>query len=314
MEDALRREEWDFSGLDAGELIPALLWEARRERLDVDEIDRTTQAWLAGKLSTKKPPMKRNKRTGTRPRYNSNFSEADTARIRATTGFDVFIPLAKFVWSQKMTGSQRRMEYGHWLANHIRPLHKNRKLPWRCLPIDERRRISEIYEQFRSAGVVRIGAWWDAVAQFRKDKPDRGVPLKFDFRGAHWDNTTVLFTIDWRYGRRRILEAMAKILKQLEPPDVKRFDWRGKKNRDVLVMLERLAIMRLLHYYTLAEIQVRLPEAWTLYRTRKWYDDRRQGLRDFRELVHHRDAEQFFPKSWETKAQRTKKAAQLPGK
>jgi hypothetical protein len=313
MECSLKREEWDFSGLQSDELIPAVLWEVRCERLDVDGIDRTTQAWLDGKLSTSKPPMARNKRTGTRPRYNTNFSEADTARLRATVGFDAFIPFGEFIWRDG-TLRERRMEYDRWMASHIRPLLKNRNQPWQCLPKDARRRICDIYMQGRNASVVTIGSWWDAVAQFRKDKPDKGEPLKFDFRGAHWDNTTILFRIDWQHGRRRILGAIAKILKQLEPADVKRFDRRGKKNRDVLVMLERLAIMRLLHHYTLAEIKLQLPEAWTLYRNRKWYDDRRQGLRDFRELIHHRDAERFFPKSWETKAQRVKKTAQLPGK
>jgi len=308
----LKREEWDFTGLSTDELIPALLWEIRRERPEVDQVDRTTELWLAGKLSIKRPLMPKGKRTGKRPRYNSNFSEADTARLRATAGFDAFVPFGEFIWRDG-TQRQRGMEYNRWLAGHIRPLIEHRNKPWLCLPRDEARRLCDIYEQGRNTRVVRIGAWWDAVAQFRKDQPDRGSPLKFDF----CEYTSVLLTIDWRHSKKRILTAFSKLLDQLKPADfshIKRWDHRGKKNRDLLVILERFAIMRLLHRYTLAEIKLRLPDAWGLYSHRKWYDERRQALRDFRELMHHRDADKYFPKSWETKARRVKRAGSLPAK
>jgi hypothetical protein len=71
--------------------------------------------------------------------------------------------------------------------------------------------------------------------------------------------------------------------------------------------------MRLLHHYTRSEIKRLLPEAWNLYSNRKWYDERRHALKDFRSVTHRREAN-IFPKSWETKAHRTKKAAQLPAK
>ncbi len=37
-------------------------------------------------------------------------------------------------------------------------------------------------------------------------------------------------------------------------------------------------MMRLLHHYTLAELRAKLPEAWKLYGTRKWYDERRRAF------------------------------------
>ena len=156
--------------------------------------------------------------------------------------------------------------------------------------------------------------WWEAVAYFKRHKIDPGLPLKFDFRGDHWDHTHVLLKIDWRHGRARILKEMEKILKQLEPKDVKRFDRRGKKDRDVFVILERIAVMRLLHYYTLAEIKRLVPEAWRLYQSRKWYDDRRQALKDFRSVIGFRESEKVFPKSWRTKAQQSREETELPGK
>src|SRR5580704_18067772 len=79
----LKKEDWDCSNLPASEMIPALLWETRREYRDLAEIIKATQAWLDGELSEEKPVMPKDKRTGKRPRYNTNMSEADKARPRA---------------------------------------------------------------------------------------------------------------------------------------------------------------------------------------------------------------------------------------
>lgn len=140
------------------------------------------------------------------------------------------------------------------------------------------------------------------------------MPLKFDFRGRHWDDTTVLFHINWKRGKKRILAAIKEILIQLEPRDVQQENRRGKKDRDLLVILERFAVMRLLHHYTLSEVRRLLPDAWNIYQNRKWYDDRRQALKDFRSIIGYREPERFFPISWKTKAQRSLNALQLPAK
>lgn len=313
METPIKREEWDFSRLESRELIPALLWESRREYDYVDELVATAEAWLDGKLSSKRAPMRKDKRTGRRPRYNTNFSEADTARLRTLSAFDEFVPLRDFSFLDSWSAKQRHEEWDRWLAGYLRPLVKNHPLPWQCLPAKERNRLCDIFERNRDANIVSIGAWWDAVAQYRKVKPDRSAPLKFDYH----EHTSVLLTFDWRFSKKRILAAFGQLLKTLEPKSaipIKKWDRRGKKDRDLLVMLERFAIMRLLHCYTLAETKRVLPEAWEHYSHRKWYDERRQALKDFRDLIHQRDSNSNFPKSWQTKADRTKKGAQLPGK
>lgn len=301
----LKREDWDFSGLSNNELLPALLWEMRRERDDLEYCVTEARAWLEGKKSERRPPMPKDKRTGKRPRYNSNFSEADTARIRATSGFQYFIPFGEVLSLHKGNAKERRAESDRWLASYLRPLLKNYNKPWQCLSEAERRRLCAILDRIRDRNVVYIGSWWDAVGMFKKDKPDAYQPLKFDFS----EYTSVLLTISWRSSRKRILATIGNILKQLEPPGIKHLDRRGKKDRDLLVTLERLAVMRLLHHYTLSEIKRLLPDAWKLYQNRKWYDDRRQALKDFRSSVWHRDAEKFFPECWQTKAQRLRKAS-----
>jgi hypothetical protein len=185
----------------------------------------------------------------------------------------------------------------------------NYDVPWLCLPESERHRLCKIVDTIKDMNVVRIGTWWDAVGTFKKQNADPYQQLKFDYS----EYTSVLLTINWQSSKKRILAAIGKILKKLEPPGIKHWNRRGQKDRDLFVKLERLAMMRLLHHYTLSEIKRLLPEAWNLYSNRKWYDERRQALKDFRSVTHCRVAD-IFPNSWETKAHRAKKAAQIPAK
>jgi len=67
-----------------------------------------------------------------------------------------------------------------------------------------------------------------------------------------------------------------------------------QKEPDLFVKMERLAMMRLLHHYTLSEIKRLVPDAWNLYQNRKWYDERRQALKDFRSVT-HAEKRTFFP-------------------
>jgi hypothetical protein len=306
----LKKEEWDFSSLQSEELLPALRWETRRECADVEQRIVAGRAWLAGKLSTKKPPMPKDKRTGRRPRYNTNFSEAETACLKAGSIFPEFIPYGESLWLHNQSAKQKRAEHDRWLAGYLRPLVDNYDVPWLHLPESERHRLCKIVDRIKDMNVVRIGTWWDAVGTFKKQKPDAYQPLKFDYS----DYTTVLLTINWCSSKKRILAAIGKIVRQIEPPGIKHWDRRGKKDRDQLVMLERLAVMRLLHHYTLSELKLRLPDAWSLYSHRKWYDERRQALKDFRSVIGYSEPEKFFPKSWETKAQHSRNASKLPAK
>ena len=65
----LKREDWDFSGLPAGELVPALLWEFRRESSGAERVVLEAQAWLAGKA--KQPPTASGSRPGKRQRFDA---------------------------------------------------------------------------------------------------------------------------------------------------------------------------------------------------------------------------------------------------
>src|SRR6266849_575924 len=303
----LRREDWDFSGLPAGELVPALLWEIRRESSGAERVVLEAQAWLAGKA--KKPPTARGSRPGKRPRYGAKFSEAEAALLRALSAFGDFIALEDFCSVHKWSRKQRRTAWNRWVADSLRPLVRDYNVPWLCLPDAERRRLVGIFEANRNADVVRIGRWADGVGYFNMHKPEAGLPMKFGYSRY----TCVFLTINWAHSKKRILAAIGNILTECEPAGVERWNRRGKKNRDVLVMLERLAMMRVLHHFTLAEVKLRLPGAWSLYQHRRWYHERQQALKNFRAVVGSAKAN-IFPKSWETKAQRVRKAALVPSK
>jgi hypothetical protein len=305
----LKREDWDFSGLPAGELVPALLWEFRRESSQAERAVLDAQAWLAGKRPDKEPPSAADRRRSKRRRFDAKFSEAEAALLRALSAFGDFIALEQFRSIHKWSGKQRRTAWNRWVANSLRPLLRDHNVPWLCLPDAERRRLGKIFEANRNADVVRIGRWADGVGYFNLHKPDAGLPMKFGYSRY----TCVFLTINWAHSQKRILAAIGKILTECEPAGVESWNRRGKKNRDVLVMLERLAMMRVLHHFTLAEVKLRLPGAWSLYQHRRWYHERHQALENFRAVAGSAKAN-IFPMSWETKAQRSRKAALVPSK
>jgi len=244
--------------------------------------------------------MRPDKRTGKRPRFNTNFSETDTAQIRAGLGFEEFIPWGEYIFLSKATRKERVEGYTSWLAGHLRLLLKNYKTPWLCLPQEERSRLCGIFDRSTETNIVHIGTVADELYHTKRSKLDRSLPFRFDCG----DRTSILLSINWRSSKKRILSAIGNLLDECRPAGVKQWDGRGKKARDFRVMLERIALMRLLHHYSLSEIKRLLPEAWALYANRKWYDERRQALKDFRSVIGYTKPDQNFPKSWETKAHR----------
>jgi len=152
------------------------------------------------------------------------------------------------------------------------------------------------------ANVVRIGSWWDAVGHFRNERIDPALPLRFDYS----EYTTVLLTVNRRFTKKRILAAIARILDTPQNTECEKWNARGRKSRDLLVALERIAIMRLLHHYTLSELRLKLAEAYKMYERRNWYDERQKALKATRRFSRYAEPEKLIPVSWLTKAQKTR--------
>jgi hypothetical protein len=314
MSPPLQREEWDFSSLPPNECVAALCWEVLREQgVSLGWLPEI-KAWLAGKPSARKPPLPRGSSAEAKKRHKHESSDADKARSRATAMFQGFIPIHEFVFLHKWSLKERRREYSNWNTKHVRPLVENFALPWLCLTQTERDRLCSNQKKLRSAHVVQIDSWFEAISHFEKEKIDKGLPLIYSHSHTYRNDatcasTTLLLRIEWGYTKKRILAAIKEILDKYEPQDIKPYTNRGRKNSDRRAALERLGIMRLLHHYTLAEIRLKIPEAWKLFETRKWYDERRRALRDFRDWSNLAPKEKFFPISWETKATRSRKPA-----
>jgi hypothetical protein len=297
----LIREDWDFSTLPKNELKAALAWEVIRECPDSREIATNAKLWLEGKLSTRKPPISPNLRKRWRGR-NPKLSPAEKAEIQAGALFGEFIPIEDLRLLHHWTLTRRRREYDKWHAKHLRLLVTHFDIPWLRIPAAERQRLSAIGEASRIANVVRVGLWWDAVGHFRNHRIDPGLPLRFDYS----EYTTVLLTVNRRFTKKRILAAIANILDTPSNTEVVKWNARGRKNRDLFVALERIAIMRLLHHYTLSELRLKLVEAYKMYDRRNWYDERQKALKAIRRFSHYAESEKLVPVSWLTKAQKTR--------
>lgn len=301
----LCREDWDFSSLPVREYLPALHWETGRECRDRHEIVEAGKAWLSGTLSDHRPhPDFKGKRQAKHLDY---FSEAAVVRTRVHCIFQSFIPTREFTFLRRWSAKQRRAAYDRWLAEHLRPLLENHNLPWLRFSEKERLRLCGIVEKSRDTNIAAVESWDRVIRYFQREKIDPSLPLIIQHDFTFRRSTTLLLTINWRFSRKRILRVVNRILDQYEPQGIQRHSSRGRKNRDRLVALERIGMMRLLHHYTLAELRAKLPEAWALYSTRKWYDERRRALNDCRDRTGF--GENSFPISWQTKAQRLGKRA-----
>ncbi len=304
----LVREDWDFSELPTKELRAALAWEILRECPDVHEIAAKARLWLTGQLSIRKPRLSPAQRRILKGR-NLNFSDAEKAAFQVSVVFSDFISTRDFHLLHKWGLAKRRLEFNRWRAKQLRPVLLNWSQPWLRLPRSQREQGVSILEKSRLENVVHVGSWWDAIGHFKRSRIDPGLPLKFHYS----DYTTILLTINWRLSTKRILSAIGRILETCAPPKVSRWNARGRKNRDMLVALERIGMMRLLHHFTLAEIRLKLPDAWHLYENRKWYEERRHALAAIRARSRYTEPNTFFPLSWQTKAQQ-RKASQLSPK
>jgi hypothetical protein len=114
----------------------------------------------------------------------------------------------------------------------------------------------------------------------------------------------LLVEIDWAgFTNEQLVEEFAGWLKENNPPDISRPDQRGRSRISERIKLERLAIMRLLHTFTLAELRTTCPSAWKHYnsRNRRWCKDLEMAFAHFRELFPFVPQDEF-PSSWPQKA------------
>ena len=122
--------------------------------------------------------------------------------------------------------------------------------------------------------------------------------------GVRWGfGETLLADIAWRcFTNDDIANYFRLWVKHNRPREIPVPSDQGRKRISDLVKLERLAIMRLLHAFTVAELRTVCADAWKRYNTsnRRWRTDVNKAHAHFRELFPFL-AKDEFPRSWPPK-------------
>ena len=155
--------------------------------------------------------------------------------------------------------------------------------PWPNLPQEVRSKLSAQARHSNSFAGLQP-AWrgemkllWDLNAFDENEDEDysgaweRVQPFicKHDHEIEVPGNTIAAFSIDFRrYSDHQILDDFTKWLTENRPASCPQPTRRGQKLRDHRVALERLGLMRLLHYHTPNQMRLQVPGAWRLYGTK----------------------------------------------
>jgi hypothetical protein len=115
--------------------------------------------------------------------------------------------------------------------------------------------------------------------------------------------TSIVGQINWRdYTDAQIKEAFCRWVDKNRPQGVGRATLKGKKKETrQRVMLDRLALMRLLHCATRTEIEEHFPSAWERYKNHDWYRARVCARDDFHGLFPFLPTDEI-PQTWVTSA------------
>ncbi len=147
---------------------------------------------------------------------------------------------------------------------------------------------------------VRIKPAYDDSEMMALFLPTEPLPVLLEKKQRTSRQITAAFTVDFsRFSDAEIERAFRTWLKTHRPKRWRQPEAtfptsvrRGRKLSDYHVALERLGLMRLLHWNTPRQIRDHLPEAWALY-GRKEHDFRRE-LREAEKFFHERFP--FLPK------------------
>lgn len=296
------REDWDFDSVPDAEIIACCFWEYARESKTIQM--RAGLHWCQVRHIIFREEYERN------PALTSQHDEV-AERIKAQAkhqGFDDDGFADKF-WN---TDFPLIGIYGS-----VTELVRDGASPWRRLPADLRayltKQVSEsiVLHPLVMAWVGQLEELWKANsaalleirAQVRDEMDDSEDAAKWtetvavepfaDDEDAKHEYVTAALTIDFsRFTDEEITEAFRKWLKQRRPKEWKHprrvfpgARQRGRKLVEYRVALERLALMRLLHWFSPAELQAESPDAWRKIRGKE---------QSFRREI--REAAKFFRK------------------
>lgn len=307
MEEPLRPADWDFRNVPEDEVICCCLWEYGRESRSL-EFSALRHRILMRKLTG-------NKAWGGLPADESEFERhvAELDKREREAGFDESglsdrfyacdIGFVRFYGSLRQCGGANAKPWQE-LSQKTRDAFlkelDDRSIFQPCSPS-----LVRDLEQLWTANSEHLLSVRASIRPPNDDSEDAVLfsPVepcdlpeekKEDLPRAK----AMAFTIDFsRFSDREILEHFGGWLKEHRPERWHRprhsfpGTRRGRKLNDYRVALERLAIMRLLHWYTPGELKRHMPAAWKLYGAKE--DEFRRRIRAAR--VFFRECFPFLP-------------------
>lgn len=291
--------DWNFDAVPDSELVACCYWEYARESAFMREL---CQRCLDGRQNGKEPDAQ---------------LWSDLERL-AQLGFaaEIFVPgyfhlLEPFTTAQ-WTGDRALLPAHFPKAwQTLEPRHRARRalirtsrdinalVPFQRGPIVFAKWITEYCDVEKARASRRP----EACRSPREGTAPSGIVPRLFSAGSEIS----LFEINWsQFTNDEIAAHFRKWLKRNRPTDLGVPDGRGReKARDWRVALERLGMQRLLHEFRLGEMSDACPEAWTRYKKREWYKERKRAGEMFHRLF------PFLPKAdrplnWATKGGRSR--------
>jgi len=277
----LRITDWNFSQLPDEEVIACCLWEYARESPSIG---------MAAEFA-----IIRNHTLAIRNVKSTAEDEAAVVehqrRVQAQAkqaGFDY----------EKFLGRFWACDLGFiWFYDLLREFSGPSARPWQSLPKRGRRYLvkqladTSIFEPLRPANAGELEQLWEANNTELRDirmsvrgpnddsedmellSPTKPLPIPPEKNHLPERQVTVAFTVDFSRFTDTEMEAIFRTwlkqnrLKRWRKPQniFPSSARRGQKANDYKVALERLGLMRLLHWNTPGKIKTDMPDAWTLY-------------------------------------------------
>jgi hypothetical protein len=314
-DEMLTRDDWDFSGVPDSELFGCCYWEYARESAFIRDVRQRC-------LESRRTTARRDEQLHVdcqRLESIGYISEVflrgcslepgviyqgkdDTAANYCHSGAPPITGSFPDAWQSLSPGERA---YRARLANYGRgivavPIERGHGHEAEDIAKFYRSKWNEILSVFYEVQRQNPGKSESQLCDEGKLPPFEEIPPSLFWESGR--EVTVL-RIAWaNYTNDEIANYFRRWVKAHRPKEIPVPSNQGRKRISDRVKLERLAIMRLLHPFTVAELRTVCPDAWKCYDTsnRRWRTDVNKAHAHFRALFPFL-AKDEFPRSWPQK-------------
>lgn len=300
---SLQREDWDFTDVPDDAIVACCIWEYARESRTIATV--AGLSWCQTRHIWHREDYKRD--PALRKTHDKEAVIVEECAKREGFDYDRFF---ESLWKTDFPLPE--------IYESIMRFVRDGALPWQRLPRTVRDCLSKqlatsiVAHSLDAATVGELEELWKNnsayLAKVRstvrpknddsKDAAPRGEtgPVESSTTGdaSLTERLTVALTVDFsRFTDQEISAEFVRWLKENRPPHWKRprraFPGTRKKDRKLIeyrVAVERLGLMRLLHFHSPKELREQLPDAWKKYgaKERRFRREIREGCNFFRKL------------------------------